>query len=202
MDSVTDWIIRLKEGESEAQERLWNRYLSQLVAVAQRRLMASNRRVEDEEDAVLSAYTAFLTGVEDGRFSKLDDRTDLWQILVMLIDRKAIAQIRRDQAEKRGGGQTVRSIRSPQSSSRAEGELADLEDPAPTPQEAIELNERLRELLASLDDEVLVRIAIAKLESRTNREIAELLGIGLSTVERKLALIRSAWSRELHNSSN
>lgn len=42
------------------------------------------------------------------RFSRLDDSSDLWQILVMLAERKAIDEVRRQTAAKRGGDQ-VRS---------------------------------------------------------------------------------------------
>ena len=39
-----------------------------------------------------------------GRFPELDDRQDLWKVLVMLTARKAVDQLRRGHAQKRGGG--------------------------------------------------------------------------------------------------
>ncbi len=73
--------------------------------MASRKLGDLPRRVADEEDVVLSAFHDFLRGVEEGRFTRLDDREDLWQVLVMLTERKAIGLRRKTQAEKRGGGQ-------------------------------------------------------------------------------------------------
>ena len=48
--------------------------------------------------------SAALDSVTDW-LERLDDRGDLWQVLVMLTKRKAIGLLRREQAAKRGGGQ-------------------------------------------------------------------------------------------------
>ena len=79
--------------------------MERLIRLASRKLGDLPRRVADEEDVVLSAFNDFLRGVEDGRFTRLDDRDDLWQVLVMLTERKAIGLRRHDPGEKRGGGQ-------------------------------------------------------------------------------------------------
>src|SRR5687768_16542494 len=104
-DSVTMWLGGLKAGCSDAAAKIWHRYVEQLVRHARRKLGRSPRRAVDEEDVVLSAFDGFLQGVDDGRFLKLDDRDDLWQVLVMLTERRAIALRRRELALKRGGGQ-------------------------------------------------------------------------------------------------
>ena len=49
----------------------------------------------DEEDVALSAFKSFVRAVQEDRFLKLDDRDDLWQILVMLTLRKATILLRR-----------------------------------------------------------------------------------------------------------
>jgi len=100
--TVTAWIAGLKAGDSAAAGEIWKRYVDRL---ARAKLGSSPRRVADEDDVALSAFNDFLQGVEDGSFAWLDDRDDLWQVLVMLTERKAIAQQRREQAQKRGGGQ-------------------------------------------------------------------------------------------------
>ena len=52
-------------------------------------------------------------------------------------------------------------------------------------------------LMGRLGDSALQRIAVWKLEGHTNDEIAARLGCVTSTVERKLARIRSMWANEI-----
>ena len=88
--SVTIWLGRLKAGEQrdEAAAHLWGRYFGQLVARARERLRA-RVRVADGEDVALSAFDSFVRAAEAGRFPRLDDRDDLWQVLLLLTARKA-----------------------------------------------------------------------------------------------------------------
>ena len=44
---------------------------------------------------MLSPFGSILRGIEEGRFKRLDDRDDLWQVLAMLTVRKAINQRKR-----------------------------------------------------------------------------------------------------------
>ncbi len=43
---------------------------------------------------------------------------------------------------------------------------------------------------------MLKEVAMSKVQGYTNEEIAQRLGCSLSTIERKLRLIREIWSRE------
>ena len=54
----------------------------------------------------------------------------------------------------------------------------------------------VRELLEKLDDDLLRRVALGKLEGYQNLELAHQLGIAERTVERKLQLIRRKWQGE------
>ncbi len=51
----------------------------------------------------------------------------------------------------------------------------------------------VREMLEGLDDELLMQVAVGKLEGYTNQEIADQLGIALRSVVRKMQLIRKKW---------
>jgi RNA polymerase sigma factor (sigma-70 family) len=194
-ESVTTWIAHLKVGHTDASREIWQRYVEQLVRFARRKLGSTPRRGADEEDVVVSAFEEFLAGVEEGRFLRLDDRDDLWQVLLMLTERRAIALRRREMAMKRGGGEV-----------RGESVYADLErhgshraglhqepDPEPSPAFAAEMTEQLRFLLDQLGDPLQQRIALGKLEGKTNQELADQLGIGLRSVQRKLSMIRDKW---------
>src|SRR3954451_24563191 len=103
--SITRCVGDLKAGDHAAAQVLWERYFDHLVRLARRRLAIANRAGadEDEEDAALSAFDSFCAGLAGGRFPRLEDRDDLWRLLVVITARKASAQVDRRRAIKRGG---------------------------------------------------------------------------------------------------
>lgn len=188
--SVSVWLDRLKAGDPMAAQPLWDRYFERLVRLARGKLSARARREADEEDIALSAFHSFCQAASEGRFPHLDDRDDLWALLVTLTERKAYAQLDRAAATKRGGGEVRGDSAFPVA--------YDPPAPEPTPSFAAEVAERCERLLARLDavDPALRQIAVWKLEGYANAEIAAACGKSLATVERKLGLIRSLWSAE------
>ncbi|MEM1180491.1 MAG: ECF-type sigma factor [Planctomycetota bacterium] len=198
-ESVTAWIEQLKDGESFAAQKLWSEYVERLVGLAHRKLGDMPKRVVDAEDVVLSAFRHFLDGVKEDRFAKLDDRQDLWSILVMLTERRAIGQRRFLGAQKRGGG-NVRGesiLGDADGNQRGLDAVAELRDA--TPEFAVEFAEELRVRLAKLGDERQRSIVLGKLEGKTNSEIARELSISVSSVERKLSIIRDSWREALQD---
>ena len=116
----------------------------------------------------------------------------------MLTDRKAVDHLRHELAEKRGGGR-VRgdsALYNPGSSDSNPPGLVQLIDNQLTPEFAAEFAEQIALLLASLDDDLLRRIAIARMEGYTNEELARKLDTSRSSIERKLRLIRRTWEQE------
>jgi DNA-directed RNA polymerase specialized sigma24 family protein len=196
--SVTEWIARLKAGDKDASQELWQRYVERLVRLARVKLGRTSRRVRDEEDVVISVFDGLFRGIEAGRFPQLDDRDDLWQVLVMLTTRRAIDHRRRELAADAGGG-NVRGdsiFAGPQAGDSSQHGFSQVIDGEPTPEFAAQSAEELERLLGLLQDDTLRRIAIGKLEGHTNPEIAANLGVSLRTVERKLELIRCTWEAE------
>jgi RNA polymerase sigma factor (sigma-70 family) len=174
----------LKRGDRAAADRLWDAYMRRLIGLARARLGGSARRAADEEDVALSAFDSFYRRAEAGQFARLTDRDDLWQVLVIITERKAIDLMRREGRKSRGEGRVV-------SLDAAGGRIA---DPGPTPEFAASVADEFRRLLESLGDDSLRRVALAKMEGYTNREIAERLGCIEQTVERKLRSIRRIWT--------
>lgn len=190
--SVSRWIDALKQGNDDAASEIWALYVERLIRIAHSKLIHSPKRMADEEDVVSRAYMAFLKGVELGRFQRLSDRNDLWQILVMLTERQAIDITRAERAIKRGAGRiNGQTSRTPDDYTFSI--LDNIRDPSPTPSFAMQASEELGILLTRLDNEELSAIALAKLEGLTNREIADRIGRAECTVERKLKLIREIW---------
>jgi DNA-directed RNA polymerase specialized sigma24 family protein len=192
--SVTHWITLLKAGHREAAQPLWEKYIGRLAARARQRLAAAPRRAADEEDVALSAFDSFCRAAEQGRFPRLDDRHDLWQLLVLLTDRKARDQVRDERRQRRGGGRVLdeAALGDPQGS--AAFSLGQVPDPEPNPAFAVLLAEQCQRLLERLTDPALRQVAVLKLEGYTVEEIALRLRRVPRTVKRWLQLIRRIWS--------
>jgi DNA-directed RNA polymerase specialized sigma24 family protein len=187
--SVTHWLGDLKVGDMAAAQPLWERYYGKLVTLARAKLRRLPRTSaeQDEEDAALSAFNSFCAGAARGRFPKLDDREDLWKLLVVITARKAFAQAGREQRLKRGGGRVVEE---------ADSNLKGFDlvaGPEPTPEFAVMVAEEYRRLLDALEDDGLREVAVRRMEGYTCDEIADRLGCARRTVARRLDLIRQTW---------
>lgn len=194
--SSTTWLGLLKEGDSQAAQKLWEAYFERLVGLAHRKLAGFQARAFDGEDIALAAFDSFYRGVKKGQFPQLNDRGDLWQILVMLTARKAIDQKVHERRGKRGGGD-VRGESAFDGRDDLERGIDRVLGSEPTPEFAAEVAEEFRELLQLLGDEELRQIAVAKFEGYSNDEIARMRDISLRSVERKLAVIRGLWKEKL-----
>ena len=101
--SVTRWVAKLQAGDQAAAQPLWERYFRRLVGLARKKLQGAARRVADEEDVALSAFDSFCRHASEGRFPQLNDRDNLWQLLVVMTARKAHHLVRHERQQKRGG---------------------------------------------------------------------------------------------------
>lgn len=192
--SITRWVSALKAGDLTAAQPLWERYYRQLVSLARQRLRSGRRREADEEDVVQSAFHSFFQGVAHGRYPQLDDRDNLWRLLVVITARKAVDQIVHENRKRRGGGMRQGESRiSPGTSDTAIEEVVGEE---PTPEFAAQVAEEYQRLLDLLGEESLRRVAVWKMEGLTNDEIADRLDCSLRTVARKLETIRIIWNGE------
>jgi DNA-directed RNA polymerase specialized sigma24 family protein len=192
-ESVSCWIVQLRQGNAAAAQRLWERYFHRLVGVARARLRETPRRAADEEDVALSAFDSLCRGLGQGRFPQLSDRNDLWHLLVVLAARKA-AHLMRDQGrQKRGGPGPSTDAPRP---GLVEADVEQLLSAEPNPQFAAQVAEECDRLLDRLGDAELRQLAVWKMESFTNEEIAAKLECAPRTVERRLRLIRAVWDKE------
>ncbi len=186
--SVTQLLKNLQEGDSDAASSLWDRYFQQLARVARGRLGNAVAGAGDQEDVAISAFFSFCRRVEQGQFDDLQNRQELWRMLVVIASRKAISWLRQETAEKRGGGRT-----------RSGDALPNLIGPEPTPDFTAELFEEVRRLLGLLrrEDVVLCLLAQRKLAGHTNAEIAAELSLAPRSIQRKIQRIRILWSADL-----
>jgi DNA-directed RNA polymerase specialized sigma24 family protein len=193
--SVTVWIDRLKAGDPSATTPLWHAYFRRLVDLARQRLRGLSGAVADEEDVALSAFDSFFQGAAEGRFPRLEDRDDLWQLLLLITGRKAANLRKHERREKRGGGRVIAASAIALDDEEADA-FAEVMGREPTPELAAQAAEECQRLLAGLRDPQLRQVALWKLEGYQNEEIAAKLGRSLPTVERKLRRIRELWNPE------
>jgi DNA-directed RNA polymerase specialized sigma24 family protein len=185
-DSVTHWLGKLKAGDPGAAGPLWDRYFPKLVELASARLRGFPRRAADEEDIAVSAFDRFCREAAAGRLPKLDDRDDLWRVLLLVTGQKVVDLIRHETADKRGGKPGAQQF-----------DLEAVAGNEPTPEFAALVLDEFRRLLDMLPDAELKTLAVWKMERYTNEEIADRLGCVLRTVERRLKVIRSLWAVEV-----
>lgn len=196
LGSVSLWIDRLKTGEEDAAAALWQRYFTRLVGLAYKKLAGLPLRAETAEDVAVSVFHSLCKRAGTNGFQRLDDRDDLWQLLAVLTTRKAVSTRRQQGAAKRGAGQVVAV---PFEGSLSADLLGNLAAGEPTPAEAVAAAEEVQRLLGLLDDELLRKVARARLEGYANTEIADRLSLSLATVERKLKRIRQLWQEEVEH---
>ena len=195
--SVTRWVTALKGGDVAAAQPLWERYHRRLVALARQKLQAARRRAADEEDVVQSAFHSFFRGVARGRFPQLNDRDDLWRLLVVITARKALNQLAHEHSKRQGGGTAQGESRIPFGGPEwDEAALEQIVGEEPTPEFAAQVAEQYQRLLDLLGDDTLRQVAVWKMEGLTNDEVAERLDCSRRTVARKLDTIRIIWSKE------
>ncbi|MFK7819802.1 MAG: ECF-type sigma factor [Planctomycetaceae bacterium] len=194
-NSVTLWINQLQAGDSRAAQGLWELYFQRMVSLAKKQLTGAPRRIADEEDVALSAFKSFCLGAQDGRFTDVTDRTNLWPLLVAITAHKAVDLIKSENRKKRGGTGSADST-----TTRPERvALEELFANAPTPEFTAQIADEFAHLMERLDtagDPHLQQIAILKMEGFKNGEIAAQLECARRTVERKLQMIATMWNRE------
>jgi RNA polymerase sigma factor (sigma-70 family) len=193
--TVTLCIGNLKDAGSggAAAQLLWERYFDQLVKLADARIrrLGAREAVADGEDAAVDAFHSLCLGLKRGRYPRLQDRDDLWRLLVVITRRKVGDQIRAEMAQRRGAGKVV-----------AGEALPDSIDPEPSPEFAAALADEADRLVRMLDSETLRTIARLKLEGLTDGEVAEKVGCTRETVSRKFALIRKKWVGEVEGGAH
>ena len=198
--SVSQWISELagsNDSKCLAQQELWNRYFARLAGLARSRMPLDSRRAADEEDVALSALDSFFRRADGGEFPHLADRTGLWPLLARITVFKAIQRVEHERALKRGRARTIRESELQTNTIAEPPTLEDIVGTDPTPELAVQLEEQFHRLMGGIKEEPLRRIAQLKLEGYQNTEIAKELKVGLRTIERKLARIRTMWTEEL-----
>ncbi|MCU0719098.1 MAG: protein kinase [Pirellula sp.] len=163
-----------RSGSQEAARVLLARYEVRLVALVASRLNRKYRDAIAPEDVVQSAMGSFfrVTRASARQSIKLDSTASAWNILATFVRRKLARALERETAVKRGGGRTRMA-------------LDDLETDQSTNLSVTEANELLDAIHTLLNSDH-SRLLDLLLENKTQKEIAEQLGVDERTIRRRI----------------
>jgi DNA-directed RNA polymerase specialized sigma24 family protein len=152
-------------------------------------------RSHDAEDVALSTLNALCHAASQGRLANVLDRHDLWRLLTTCTLNRTRNLMRNASRVKRTGEPV------PPGGGNPPVPLSQLPAADPTPAEAAQLADDLRQMMDRLDAEDPTRrlreVALLKLEGYTVEEIARRQNCARKTVALRLSVIRALWRREL-----
>jgi DNA-directed RNA polymerase specialized sigma24 family protein len=187
LGSVSHWLKELKTGDSQAVEAIWQRYYRRVVEFAIRKMKVNPDRSVDGEDIAQLAMHGFCRSATSGCYPDLDDREQLWDILVVFTLNRIRKHLRACNTLKRSG------LRSLIFEFKTNDALKDLQSPeAPTI-----MADLVNSWLARLDQEdptgQLKQIAIWTMDDISGSEIARILKKRKSLILQQIRLIRLLW---------
>ncbi len=189
----TDWQGKLRVGDPELTNRLWDLYFHRMVRIARKHLRGAPTTARDEEDVALSAFKSFCLGIQAGRISIEPGNLSLWPLLVRITMNKAVDLIRHENRLKRAQNLGANA--------RHRSDLVDeLISSQPSPAMETAARETLERMLLCLQqtgNADLQAIAIASIEGSSTTEIAESIGCSPRTIQRKLKTIGALWEAEV-----
>jgi RNA polymerase sigma factor (sigma-70 family) len=184
--TVTQLFALAREGNAQAFEPLWEHFFPRLAGLARKRLSSRAARDQDAEDAAQAALISFWKQIQSGQYVQDLCRGSLWNLLATITARKVSRQLRKETAQRRGGGRIVPSV-------DLDGDLPieQLLEVLPTQ----ELDAQVSEMLSGLSPD-LQEITMLRLLGHSTEEIAERLRCTQRKIQRKLELVRLRWSPE------
>lgn len=182
---MSDLVPRLKKGDREAFNELVREYEKQVINIAYGML-------SDREDALDAAQEVFVRIYKSIGAFKGQSSLATWIYRIT-------ANICNDMLRKRQRTAKTISIY-PSDDEEERSPLSELADDRPTPEEALELNERqkaVREGIASLNPDFRAVITLCDIEGLSYEEAAAALSVPHGTVKSRLNRARNALRKKL-----
>jgi RNA polymerase sigma factor (sigma-70 family) len=193
-EDSAELLRRYRQGDQQAAEIMFTRYLHRLVALAHSRLSARLARRIDPEDIVQSAYRSFFLNARDGRYA-LEHSGDLWRLLVVITLNKLRQKVEYHTAAKRRFNQEL----SGRGGDLMLGVGVDVLQRDPSPQETLAVLEEIQQLTARLDP-LQKQIVELRLQGYRIEEIADEVQRSERTVRRVMDKIKQRLEHRLHES--
>lgn len=189
--AISLWIDQLRDSNDLAARLVWEHFANRLFAIASAKIRSHSRRVYDAEDALQSMFHSICSGLAEGRFPDLTDRTSLWRLMLVITNQKIANRLRFDQQQRRDIRRTLTDSVFIQREVIGAGSIDDLMlSREPTPEFAAEFHETCGTLFDRLKDPVLEQVVALRLEGFTDSEIAEKMDCSRRTVQRRLEIVR------------
>ncbi|EMI18840.1 serine/threonine protein kinase, partial [Rhodopirellula maiorica SM1] len=190
-DRSDGWLLReWKSGDERAAEVLFDRYAIRLVALVASRLNRRYRSTIVPDEVVQSALGSFFDAAKHSRIH-ISGNVSLWRLLATFARRKMARSIERQTAVKRVGDQMRISL----------DEVQLVASDHPNEADEYEADQFLRTLRAELPENLRV-VVEGLLAGRTQREVADSLGIDERTVRRRLSRVRELLASEWEDQTN
>lgn len=175
---IERWIELCRQCDGPAIAAIWNVYFPRLASLVKHRSSHAQRRVRDEEDLAAVVLEKFFEGLENGRFANIENRDELWALLVTMALRR-VADLKRSasrdltQSHPPIGDQFMHAL-----------------SIAPQPANATMLREAVQQLHddSSLEEQNVLRL---RLLGHTLREISEATSTSSTHVKRVMDSIRA-----------
>lgn len=184
-------MLSLKSGNPTATHAIWERFYPKLVQAANKRLLKNPDPATSGEDIAQSSFRNVCLGVLEGKYPQLENRDDLWRLLMSSMINRVRSHYRSINAQKRTVAQQESidwiddELLTELNSHEAQSQLDDLID----------------FLLVKLDQEdssgELRQIALLYLHEHSASEIAKILHKRKTNILHKVQLIRSLWEESL-----
>ncbi|MBX9656680.1 hypothetical protein K2Y11_23935 [bacterium] len=188
-ESFADLIARVRARDAAAMEEVFQRFGPAILRTARLQMFNSRlRRMYESADIANSVMKSFLIRIADeGNSWKIDEPGDLAKLLISMTDHKVITKIRRETAQKRGGGKTDKPL----------DEGIQIGDDRPTPEEIAIIQEEAARCWELLDEDTRSLFHMRYRDELSWNEIGAKLGLsgdasrkklerGLSEVRRKI----------------
>lgn len=195
-ESIASYFRKLKKNEPDALDSLCRLFYERLAAIARKRFGNFPLRVIDEYAIANEVLQSFHRRALQGEFSAPREHTEVLITLSQLTRDRVVDAIRRQTAQKRGGGQTRGNSIFEPTDDRRNGSFDQFQAKQETPSTREMAEERLQALLAKLSGADLRTILFLRYEGFTNEEIADQMETSVATVERKRRRIREQLSED------
>ena len=200
--SVSHWLRELKAGDGNAVEAIWNRYYQRIVEFAIRKMKINPDRSVDGEDIAQITMHRLCFSLASGRYPLLDDRQQLWDLLVVFTLNRIRKHLRACNSQKRSLPKTPENRNSDPNEDASQSvvlefkRLQAIED-LRSPEAPAIMADMVRFWLDRLDREdpsgELKQIAVWSMEDISGSEIARILKKRKSAILQKIRLIRLLW---------
>ena len=183
-------LARCREGDEQAAEMIFDRYVQRLVALARSRLSPKLQRRIDPEDVVQSAYRSFFRSAQEGGFADARDG-EMWKLLAGITINKLLKQAEFHQAKKRAIENEGSMAAGSQWNINPELVARD-----PSPSEAAAIVDELNEVMQALKP-LNRQVLEMRLQGMAVIDIATTLNRTERTIRRTLGAIREMLQQRL-----